>query len=131
MANLLLDASVLIEAERSAKQIDALFGNEDDVAIAAVTAAELLVGVELADERRRPARHAFVRDVLGAVRTVDYDLDIAQHHARLLAETHRLGKPRGAHDLIVAATARATGRAVVTYDAQGFEGLTGVDVLGP
>ncbi|WP_423917003.1 type II toxin-antitoxin system VapC family toxin [Candidatus Poriferisodalis sp.] len=46
----------------------------------------------------------------------------------LLADTHRAGQARGAHDLIIAATARATNRTVVTADPTGFDGLTGVSI---
>ena len=41
---------------------------------------------------------------------------MANHHAALLAHTHKSGIPRGAHDLIIAATARANGRILVTTD---------------
>lgn len=44
-----------------------MIGDEDDVAIAAVTAAELLVGVERAEDRHRPRRAGFVADVLESV----------------------------------------------------------------
>ncbi len=43
------------------------------------------------------------------------------------AEVRRSGRPRGAHDLIVAATARATARTVITADAAAFAGLAGVE----
>jgi tRNA(fMet)-specific endonuclease VapC len=52
-----------------------------------------------------------------------YGLDVATAHGRLLAHTRRTGSPRGAHDLIIAATARATERAVVTSDEDGFADL--------
>jgi tRNA(fMet)-specific endonuclease VapC len=42
----------------------------------------------------------------------------------------RAGRPRGAHDLIIAATAVATGRIVVTADGDGFADLPGVSVRG-
>ena len=102
--------------------------DDDDVAIAAVTAAELLVGVELADDRQRPDRAAFVEDVLQTLSVEDYTLATARTHAHLLAATRVSGTPRGAHDLIIAATALATERAVVTADAHGFRELPGVDV---
>ena len=98
------------------------------MAIAAITAAELLVGVELADERQRDARAAFVEDVLGTISVEDYTLPTARAHAHLLAATRASGTARGAHDLIIAATALATGRAVVTADVRGFRDLPGVDV---
>jgi predicted nucleic acid-binding protein len=55
---------------------------------------------------------------------VDYDDDVAEVHADLLAHVRRSGLPRGAHDLIIA----ASGRAVVTADRLAFERLPGVQV---
>jgi len=105
---------------------------DEDVAIAAVTAAELLVGIELAGaEERRASRTAFVELVLSKIPVETYDLDVARAHAALLAHTRRAGTPRGAHDLIIAATALAREREVVTLDASGFEGLPGVIVRSP
>jgi tRNA(fMet)-specific endonuclease VapC len=122
---------VLVAAERgSAAPVD-LIGNDEDVAIAAVTAAELLVGIELADAKRRPGRERFVTEVLDTVSIEPYDLPIARAHAALLAHTRREGQRRGAHDLLIAATARATERTVVTADQGGFVDLPGVEVRYP
>jgi tRNA(fMet)-specific endonuclease VapC len=119
----------LIDAERGAsKRLGALIGDEDDVAIAAVTAAELTVGVELADDRKRRPRAAFVAAVLEAVSVEPYDLDVARVHGALLAYVRRSGRPRGAHDLIIAATARARGREVVTADPEGTVDLPEVSI---
>lgn len=126
---LILDTTVLVTAERGAASLDELLEDDDDVAIAAVTAAELLVGVELADAGRRRAREAFVGEVLGTIPIEEYDLGVARAHARLLAHVRRAGRPRGAHDLIIAATAAATGRTVVTADTGGFEQLPDIAVL--
>jgi tRNA(fMet)-specific endonuclease VapC len=98
------------------------------VAIAAVTSAELLVGVELATARHRQRRQEFVEAVLGAIPVEDYDLAVARAHAHLLAAVRRAGRPRGAHDLIVAATAVSTDRVVLTADTSGFAGLPGLEV---
>jgi tRNA(fMet)-specific endonuclease VapC len=125
---LIFDTTVLIGAERRRQALDQLVADDDDVAIAAVTAAELLVGVELADDRRRPVREAFVADLLSAVTVESYDLAVALDHAVLLAHVRRTGLPRGAHDLLIAATARTRSRTVVTADAEGFRDLPGVDV---
>jgi len=100
------------------------------VAVAAVTVAELLVGVELAEARYRQPGAAWVEGLLAAVRVELYDLDVAREHAALLVHVRRVGNPRGAHDLIVAATARSRERTVVTRDARGFAELPGVDVRG-
>lgn len=125
---MILDTTVLVAAERKAAPLDVVIDDEDDVAIAAITAAELLVGVELADVRRRPRRFAFVEDILSAIPVESYDLDVAREHALLLAHTRRAGRARGAHDLIIAATALCRDRIVVTADPAGFEGLPGITV---
>lgn len=128
MAALLLDTAVLIDAERSGDVLDQIIADEDSVAISAITVAELRVGVLLATQRYRARRQAFADEILEIVPVVTYDDDIAGVHAELLAETQRSGRPRGAHDLIIAATARSTGRTIVTADAAGFDGLAGVKV---
>ncbi len=126
MARLILDTSVLIDTERQGRPPDQLIADEDDVAIAAVTAAELLVGVELAGDARRSARAAFVRSILETIPIEDYDIHVARRHALLLAHVRRTGRPRGAHDLIIAATAATRGRIVVTTDGSAFADLPGV-----
>lgn len=109
--------------------MDEVIGDDDDVAIAAITVAELRVGVLLADGTRRDRRSEFVAGVLATLPVVDYDVDVAEAHGLLLAHVRREGGPRGAHDLVIAATALASGRVVVTADRAAFEGLPGVEVL--
>jgi tRNA(fMet)-specific endonuclease VapC len=128
MARLILDTTVFIDTERRGRQLNRLIADEDDVAIAAVTAAELLVGVELADDERRPSRAAFVRSVLDTIPIEDYDVQVARVHATLLAHVRRTGRSRGAHDLIIAATAAARDRVVVSADSAAFADLPGVPV---
>lgn len=127
MDRLILDTTVLISAERTRTPFDAVIADDDDVAIAAVTVAELLVGVELATSRHRARRATFVGGVLGTLMVEDYTIDTARSHAALLSATRREGRPRGAHDLIIAATAVSTGRILVTADDRGFEGLPGLE----
>jgi tRNA(fMet)-specific endonuclease VapC len=128
VARLILDTAVFIDTERRGRRLNRFIADEDDVAIAAVTAAELLVGVELADDARRRTRAAFVRAVLDTAAVEDYDLQVARVHAALLAHVRRTGRPRGAHDLIIAATAAARDRVVVSTDSTAFADLPGVPV---
>jgi tRNA(fMet)-specific endonuclease VapC len=124
---LILDSGVLIAAERGKASIDKVIGDADDVAIAAITVAELLVGVELADEARRPDRQAFVDEVLALIPVEEYTTDVARVHARLLAHVRREGKTRGAYGLLIAATAATTARTIVTMDSSAaFDDLPGV-----
>lgn len=128
MERLILDTTVLISVERARHALEDVIRDDDDAAIAAVTVAELLVGVELATARRRAGRESLVRELLEGLTIEDYTAETARSHASLLVATRRQGRPRGAHDLIIAATALTTGRAVVTTDTRGFADLPGVEV---
>lgn len=118
----------MVDAERGGNALGEAIDDGDDVAIAAITVAELRVGVQLAKGRRREKRERFVAAVLDAVSVEPYDLDVAEAHGTLLAHVRRAGTPRGAHDLIIAATARAQERQVVSLDRSGFAKLPGVSL---
>lgn len=128
MSLLLLDTTVLIDAERDSTAVDDVIADDDDTAIAAVTIAELQVGASLAQGKRRTARQAFIDAVVAVVPVLSYDLSVAAAHARLLVATRKAGPPRGAHDLIIAATAAVGGRVIVTADPAGFEDLPGIEI---
>ena len=116
----------MVDAERGGDALAEAIDDGDDVAVAAITVAELKVGVQLAKGPRRDKREGFVATILDAVSIEPYDLDVAEAHAALLAHVRRKGTPRGAHDLIIAATARARERQVVSFDRAGFVELPGV-----
>lgn len=120
-----LDTGVIVRFERGGSR--SLVEPDDDVVIAAITLAELRAGVELGDPDRRDDRAASLSRLLEVVPVVSYDLRVADVHGSLLAHVHRTGRRRGAHDLIVAATAAATGRLLVTTDGRArFDDLPGV-----
>jgi len=118
----------LVDAERGGDSLGEVIDDGDDVAVAAITVAELKVGVQLARGGRRDKRERFVAAVLDAVSMEPYDLDVAEAHAALLAHVRRAGTPRGAHGLIIAATARARERQVVSSDRAGFADLPDVSI---
>ena len=120
----------MVDAERGGDALDAAIDDSDDVAVAAITVAELRVGVKMAKGGRRAKRERFVAAVLETVSVEPYDLEVAEAHAVLLAHVRRAGTPRGAHDLIIAATARARGREVVSLDRSGFAELPAVSTWG-
>lgn len=124
---LMIDTSVLVMAERGRGSFAEMIGVDDDLAIAAITVAELRTGVELATEAHRGARSTFLLRVLDTLPVEPYDLTTAEAHSRLLAHVYRAGTRRGAHDLIIAATAAAAGRTVLTGDRHArFGDLPGV-----
>lgn len=127
---LILDTGVLVSAERGRAGLTDVIGKDDDLVIAAITVAELRTGVELATDRHRGARVDFLARVLQALPVEPYDLATAEVHGRLLAYVHRSGTRRGAHDLVIAATAVTTRRTVVTTDRSAqFSDLPDVECL--
>ena len=122
----ILDTGTLVAIERGKLDVDAVLGS-DDAAIASVTAMELLVGVERADETRRQARSVRVEAVLASLPIEDYTLGVARIHARLAVEAMSKGKQRSAYDLLIAATAAATNRILITTDGKAeFDQFAGV-----
>jgi tRNA(fMet)-specific endonuclease VapC len=122
----ILDTGVLIAIERGRADVDTVLG-ADDAAIAAITAMELLVGVERADDAHKQARAVHVEALLSSLPVEAYDLGVARVHARLAVEAMSKGRPRSAYDMMIAATAAATNRILLTTDANaGFDQLTGV-----
>lgn len=122
----ILDTGAVIAFERGTLDIDAVLGM-DDAAIASITAMELLVGVERADDTHKQARSIRVEAVLASLPIEEYTLSVARVHARLAVEAMSKGKPRSAYDMMIAATAAATNRVLLTTDAKaGFGQFAGV-----
>lgn len=127
---LILDTGVLVATERQRRETSAAISAEDDVVIAAITVAELRTGIELASAEHRQRRTEFLVRVLETLPVEAYDVATAEAHGRLLAHVSRDGRRRGAHDLIIAATAVATKRVVLTTDrAARFGDLPGVECI--
>lgn len=122
----IVDTGVLIAFERGTLDVDSVLG-ADDAAIAAMTAMELLAGVDRADEAHRQARAVRVEAILSSLPIEAYTLGIARVHARLVVEAMARGRQRAANDMMIAATAAATSRVLLTTDGSaGFDELTGV-----
>jgi predicted nucleic acid-binding protein len=128
---LLIDTSVLIEAERGRLDLDALLASHggEDVAISAVTASELLHGVHSLTGARRARAAAFVEPLLDLLPVVPFDLDAARVHAALSADLRSRGTAVGAHDLLIAAIAIALDYAVATRDLRSYPRIDGLDVV--
>ncbi len=136
-----LDTTVFVELERAMRMLPAehamqtvggrledRLGADDEVAIATITASELLHGVHRATEEHRARREAFVASVLDAFPVLSFDLLVARVHARLWAGLVSSGADVGAHDRIVAATAMSVGWRVGTANMRHFGRIPGLDV---
>lgn len=128
---LIVDTNVLVSFERRGETPDlsALSGG-DDVYISAVTVSELLMGVCRADsESRRIRRTNFVEAVLATIPALSFDALVARIHAEIGAALVSQGRLIGAHDLIIAATARYFDFAVLTDNLHEFSRVPGLRML--
>jgi tRNA(fMet)-specific endonuclease VapC len=95
--------------------------------MSAITASELLVGVERANTaQRRAKRGAFVENLLASVPVLDFSASVARTHARMIAALPK-NVTATAHDVLIAATAVHHGYALLTRnmaDSKIYAGLT-------
>jgi len=128
----LVDSSVLISAERGELDLDRLVAQhgEDQLALAAISASELLHGIHrLRSSSRKIRAEAWVEAILAALPVLPFDLACARAHARLGAGLARKGVSVGAHDLLIAASALALGCSVITKDRRSFPRIPDLDVV--
>jgi tRNA(fMet)-specific endonuclease VapC len=138
---IVLDTTVFVDLERQARatrradlgvllseRLAAAVGEDEEVAIATITASELLHGVHRASPEHRGRREAFVETVLSVIPALPFDLLTARVHARLWADLAAAGSDVGAHDRIVAATAISSGWSVATSNLRHFHRIPGLQV---
>jgi tRNA(fMet)-specific endonuclease VapC len=130
---LLIDADVIIQAERKALDLDAWLRTqpEGEIKIAAITVAELWRSVERAGGAHRTLRATFLIRALLPFEVVPYTQKAAVEHARMWADIESAGQTISPHDLILAATAIDTGASIVTFNARRFVTVPGLTVLTP
>jgi tRNA(fMet)-specific endonuclease VapC len=127
----LIDSSILVAAERAKMGFDRILREHagEEIAIAAITASELLHGVHRAARpAQRNQREAFVEGILAVVPVLPFDLRTARVHAAIWAQLAGRGITVGAHDLLIAATALAVGFEVATHDKRSFPRIPGLKV---
>jgi predicted nucleic acid-binding protein len=128
----ILDTSVLVAAERGAVRLEPLLESlgEEPVAIAAITAAELLHGCHrAADPGVRARRFAFVEALLDLIPVRPFGLAEARRHAELWAHLAREGTMIGPHDLLIGATALAQGHLLATLNRKEFSRVAGLHLV--
>lgn len=126
---ILLDTDICIYAinRRSPESLRRLHAyGAGDVAISAVTYAELRYGIEnsaRADESM-PVLERFVLPL----EIVTFDADAARHYGRIRAALKRAGTPIGGNDLLIAAQALSLGLTLVTNSLREFSRVEGLHV---
>jgi len=128
---ILIDATVLIEAERGFLDLGTKIKGREDEAffLSVITASELLHGVWRAeDSKRRSKRAAFVEGILSQFPMLPIDLTTARIHAQIWADLEGKGRPIGPHDLWLAAVCLAHGLILATANVKDFKRVPGLGV---
>ena len=129
---LILDTSILIAEERGRFDLPGFLLQfpAPQPLITAITASELLHGVERAqDPSRRARRQQHVEQILASIFVQNFDLAQARVHARIWADLEVRGLMIGAHDLQIAAAGLAFGHEVATLNAGEFERVAALSVV--
>jgi predicted nucleic acid-binding protein len=127
---LILDSSVLVAFERRRFDLERLLADHSPPAIATITAAELLIGVERADTpARRTRRSSFVENIFTHVPIIPFDLPQARLYAVRLVELARRGQLIGDRDLQIAVTALSLEYDVATLNLSEFQRVPGLGLI--
>ena len=130
MTSGLLDTSVIVDWDDPAV-IAAL---PDEMAVSAITLAELAAGPHLAASRSEAAsRQARLQQVEATFEPLPFDSAAARSFGQIVAAVNSVGRShrRRVVDLLIAATAHANALDLYTRNPDDFIGLTGlVHVVG-
>ena len=126
---LVIDTDVWVLAEKSGGKLNlARWAHHGNAYMSAVTASELLVGVERANSAQRKAqRGAFVESIPASIPIPDFSAPVARTHARMLARLPK-NKTATVQDALIAATALHHGHALLTRNLADFKIFAGLTV---
>lgn len=127
----ILDTSVIVEAERRENEINVFTDNREEevFGLSVITVAELLHGVHRADStKRRLKRSAFVEKVIDLFPVYVFEISTARIYSEIWSELNRKGIQIGAHDLIIGSTAISLGFSVATLNIRHFKRIEGLKV---
>lgn len=133
---LILDSSVLIDAERRGESVERLIERivgatgDQDAALSAVGLTEIVHGIYRASSPAiRSRRESFLNELLADLAVYPYTKETAMLAGRLDGEQRSRGVIIPFADLLIGATALALGYSVLTVNARHFERIPGLTVV--
>ena len=133
---IILDPSVLIEAERQRLDVASFLNNitgrlgEREAALCSISVAELAYGVYRANTlERRQARRAFLDDLKATLAVYPITADTAELAGKINAESAAQSITIPFDDLLIGACALEHGYAIATRNHRHFQKIHGLQVL--
>ncbi len=133
---LILDSSVIIDAERRGETVERLIERivrstgDQDAALSAVGLTELVHGIYRASAPQiRSRREAFLNELLSDLTVYPYTKETAMLAGKLDGEQQSKGVVIPFADLLIGATALALSYSVLTVNVRHFERIPGLSVV--
>ena len=133
---LILDSSVVIDAERRGETVERLIERivgatgDQDAALSAVGLTEIVHGIYRASTPQiRSRREAFLEELLADLTVYPYTKETAMLAGKLDGEQQSKGVVVPFADLLIGATALALSFSVLTVNVRHFERIPGLSVV--
>jgi tRNA(fMet)-specific endonuclease VapC len=124
----LLDTNILSHLVRQPQgpvAVRIAYVGEDNVLTSIIVACELRYGVAKRASRKLKRQ---VEAVLGAITILPLEAGVDRHYAAIRTVLEKRGMPIGAHDMLIAAHARAIGAICVTGNVEKFKRVPALKV---
>jgi tRNA(fMet)-specific endonuclease VapC len=126
---IILDSSILVAFERRRFDFERFLTDHAPPAIAAITAGELLTGVERANSpERRNRRREFVESIFDRVPVIPFDMAQARLFASHFADLTARGEMIGDRDLQIAVTALSLDFDLASLNQHEFNRVRGLRI---
>ena len=120
---LVLDTSVLIEAERGKFSLSSLLCKtfpKESIYISSISVSELYLGAHLSKKSFKEKRTASIQIMISSLIILDFDSRVAKAHAHAWSQLKKKGILIGPYDLIIAATCLYHQHSLLTFNIKEF-----------
>ena len=120
---LVLDTSVLIEAERGKLSLSSVLRKtfpKESIYISSISVSELYLGVHLSQKSFKEQRTTSIENIISSLIILDFDSKVAKAHAKVWSQLKKKGILIGPYDLIIAATCLYHKHSLLTFNIKEF-----------
>ena len=120
---LVLDTSVLIEAERGKFSLSSLLRKtfpKESIYISSISVSELYLGAHLSQKSFKEKRTTSIEIIISSLIILDFDCKVAKVHAEAWSQLKKKGILIGPYDLIIAATCLYHQYSLLTFNIKEF-----------
>ena len=120
---LVLDTSVLIEAERGKLSLSSLLRktfSKESIYISSISVSELYLGAHLSQKSFKEQRTTSIEIMISSLIILDFDSKVAKAHAKAWSQLKKKGILIGPYDLIIAATCLYHQHSLLTFNIKEF-----------